>query len=696
MAENVGLPAGFQLDASPLPGLPQGFMLDQAGPAKSDSSFLKDVGHAASVTGRDILSGVAALPLAAADLATGAVNIGRRALGAEPWPSASENFQQGLTAGGLDQPQNNAEHLASTATRGAVSAATGAGMANQAAGLITNPVSQGVAETLAAQPGLQAVSGASAGIGGEIARQNGAGPGGQVAASMAAGALPAIISAGGPALIKWILRGGEEGRQAASNVVDTFAQAGETPTIGQATGSRTYQGAESMLSRVPGGAGPMIKKGVSLQENLANKVEDMANNLAPKANPEQAGRAIYKGITGENSKTAGDAFMVRSRAVQGALYDKLDNYIPTNTEVAATNTQAAIERMTAPIIGAENTSRSPLLSNSTMNNLGDSLQADMGWKSQSGALSDGITSFVAPKDTMPYQALKEIRSRIGQKLSDIDLAPDVPKAQLKQLYGALSQDMEMAAKDAGPEAYKAFRRANGYTAALHDRIDLLQSVIDKNGGPEKIFNAATSGTRDGATILRGVMKSLPEDGQKMLSASILRRMGKALPGAQNDTGDLFSTERFLTSWNTMSPEAKQATFSRYGTSFNKDMDALASIAANLRAGSKVFANPSGTAQVISQQAAWYTTIGALLTGHPAVAGTEAGLIGSANLAARALTSPKIVNWMVKTTEKPIGTLPAQINNLATWAKNQNDPDAAAMADYLKQSESQSKQGTKSE
>ncbi len=180
------------------------------------------------------------------------------------------------------------------------------------------------------------------------------------------------------------------------------------------------------------------------------------------------------------------------------------------------------------------------------------------------------------------------------------------------------------------------------------------------------------------------MRSLPLDSKKMLSASILTRMGKALPGMQDASGDVFSTNRFLTQWNTMSPEAKQAAFGGYSPEFSKNMDALASVASNLREGSKVFANPSGTAQAVSQQTAALGILGALATGHPATAALGASAIGGANLAARALTNPGVVKWMVKATKVPANQLDAQIRLLALTGQKQNDQDMIDVANALQE------------
>ncbi|MEH6420974.1 hypothetical protein [Pseudomonas sp. CGJS7] len=120
------------------------------------------------------------------------------------------------------------------------------------------------------------------------------------------------------------------------------------------------------------------------------------------------------------------------------------------------------------------------------------------------------------------------------------LMQDVPRSQWKALYGALSEDVRAAADAAGPAAKQAFSRANAYYRARVDRIEAIEHVIEKAGGPEKVYRAAVSGTEDGGTTLRAVMQSLPEDGRKVLASAVLRKMGRAVNSQQNDVGDAFS------------------------------------------------------------------------------------------------------------------------------------------------------------
>lgn len=198
-------------EVSGAPKLKLSQVMQTAEPSMTDS--LK---RGAGVFARDVASGLAALPLAAADLGTGVVNVGRRALGAEPWPSASENFQAGLDAAGLPRAESGGEQLVSAATRGAVGAGSFAGAARELAPAASG-AARGVYESLAANPGLQLASGASAGASGEVARQEGVGPLGQTVASVAGGLAPAVASTARQSLFP--------AKVAASSIADDTAKA---------------------------------------------------------------------------------------------------------------------------------------------------------------------------------------------------------------------------------------------------------------------------------------------------------------------------------------------------------------------------------------------------------------------------------------------------------------------------------------
>jgi hypothetical protein len=519
---------------------------------------------------------------------------------------------------------------------------------------------------------VSAITGA---VAGQATADAGGGRGAQLAASLLGSVAPGAARATQATTARRSAQGGEQGRVRTGENIQAFEDAGATPSMGQATQSRRVQAMESLLARTPGSAGVFAKFADDQAANLGAGIERQASKLAPRSSGEQAGKAIKRGISGSGG------FLETFKARQEQLYDELDRYIPQHTGVEVTKTRDALAAINASIPGAPNVSR--FFQNAKMRGIEDALAQDV---TQSGstrtslqaALGEFQQAAANAGGKLPYEAVKKLRTLVGREMADSGLLSDVPRSKWKELYGALSVDLEGAAKNAGSKASAAYSRANTYTRSGMKRLEMLDSVIDRNGGPESVFRAATNGSREGATVLRAVMQSLPKDGQQMVSATVLRRLGRAKPSHQDDLGDRFSAETFLTNWQSMAPEAKAVLFHRYGPTFRKDMDQIAKVAANLRQGSKVFQNPSGTGQALNQRDAALAVIIAAGTGHFGTAGAILGGAGAANLMARVLTNPTAVRWLAGRSRAPASALPA----LAAQLARSNDADLQELGQLI--------------
>lgn len=459
------------------------------------------------------------------------------------------------------------------------------------------------------------------------------------------------------------MRGGETGRQALQQNVDDFARAGSTPTVGQGADNVRSRYSEAALRNLPGSAGVVRGRLDQQADEIGAGVEKIASKLSTAQGGERGGRAVVTGITGPSG------FMSRFKAQSNKLYSEVEQHLPKGTPVTPASTQQALAELTTPIQGAANTSE--FLTNPKIAGIakafGDDLAANGG--------------------TMPYEAMKQLRTQLGEVIGDSVLAPDAPTRQLRRLYGSLSEDMSAAAVATGnPKAIQAASRANAYYRAGMNRVDDIERVIDKNGGYENVYKALYASSKEGGTTLRKVMSSLDGQAQRDLAATTLRRLGKANPSNQDDVGELFSTETYLTNWSRMAPEAKRALFDRFGPSFSKDMDAVASATSQIRKTNQTMQNPPQTA-----------VVGAQLSAYGALAwnlfkldmGTAAG-IGSAlaatNVSARAMTNPAFVKWLAGTTRVPPAALPSQLAILAAMGKK--DPDMAEMYSQFVSPESQ--------
>jgi hypothetical protein len=512
-------------------------------------------------------------------------------------------------------------------------------------------VTDRVGRFLTAQPGLQAVSTATGSGAAGVTREQGGSQGQQLAAGLVGGLSPGVAGAATGATVRGVVRGRDGAHM--QRTIEDFAALGATPSVGQASGNRLVQGAENLLAGGPTSAGVMNRFAERQADSIGQGLQRRADSLSRNASAERAGRAIERGV---------DTFAGNTNATKRALYWQADQFIPEQTPVQLQNTWREVVDLTTPTAGA--TATTSALIQPTIIRLRENLAADL----------------AAGGGSIPYSALKRIRSDIGEAISNSSpLNPTSDIRELRRLYAALSRDMEAAAQAQGPEAVRSARRANNYTRAVADRLEQVRRVVDKNGGPERVFNAVMSGTRDGGTTLRAVMQSLPKEGQQALTAAVIRRMGLATPGAQDAAGDAFSAATFLTNWNRVSPEAKRALFDRHGPAFSRDMDRIARVADNIKQGSRVFANPSGTANRAAAM-----TYGAALVGSMFTGGT-AGIVASgvgANLLARWLTNPNVVRRLAQTTQAPVGALPPLISSIRAEAREKDDPDLLELAAEL--------------
>jgi hypothetical protein len=283
---------------------------------------------------------------------------------------------------------------------------------------------------------------------------------------------------------------------------------------------------------------------------------------------------------------------------------------------------------------------------------------------------------------LPYEAVQKLRTMIGHELEGTSLLSDVPRSKWAQVYKALTRDMEAAAVT--PEQKQALSRANWYYKARIQRLELLDAVVRRNGGPEKVYRSIMQGGNDGGTIIRTVMRSLPQDGKRALTAAVVRRMGLATPGRQSASGDRFSVDSFLTNWSRVSPQAKNALFDAHGAEFRRDMDRIARVAETIKEGKGVLANPSGTVRQATAFGYWMSLLGTLALGRFDTAGAFAAAGAGANISARAMTNPSFVRWLANSTVFPRGSVVAQIQSLRSIAQQKNDADLAEIADALEQ------------
>lgn len=603
-------------------------------------SIIEGLGRQAGLTARDAVTGVLSIPDAVLEL-TGM--------------HATRDVNALLDEIGLPRPKGSIEKTSNEVASSIASVIGGAGLGSLLSSA-SSSVARGVGELLSSQLGLQAASAAAAPVAAQAAKDAGLGRVGQSVAGMAGAMIP-FANVSGAA--RRALRGPLESAADGAQRVADFRSAGVSPSPNQVFHTGTMQTIEGLLAHAPGSRPRIVRFGQQQALDMGNSVERAASHLSAAGDEQTAGRDIESGITSPGG------FTDRFRKTTNALFGDLDQYVPQDATSDTTHTMEALDRIGKPLPGLEGTSA--LLHGDRVVAVRKAMRADLGIQTLHvlGPNGEVTASFTSNAKTIPYSSLKALRSQVGSMLDSNELISNIPRGKLKVLYGAITDDMKsVVEKYGGKKGMQAFNRANRYVRAGHKRIDeILQPIMSRNL-PERMYTAALSGSRQGGSLIHGVMQSLAPGQQKTVAATVLRMMGQAKPGAQNASGDLFSVGTFLTNWSAMSNQAKQALFSRFGSDYVQNLNRLASVASDIRNSSAVYSNPSGTSNALYLERTIGGAFMALMTGHPGyVVGIGAGM-GASNQAAKLILSPTFIRWLSKNSMKPLGSLPAALNELS--------------------------------
>lgn len=519
--------------------------------------------------------------------------------------------------------------------------------------------------------------GAAGGASGGVAIENGADPAMAILASMG----PQALAMGAPAGIKAAVRGGEQGRQVMAQRIQDFKNGGvENPSVGLASNNRLLQGVENLLANTPGAVGRMEAAREAMIGGMQNKAGQVRDQASTRYGADVSGRMIQSDLVK----------LLKPRITEGyeLQTNKLASMLPPDERFPITNSLAALN-------GA--TSANPLAPATTgsfvqprINTLRNNMLAD------TAAPAPVLFNQPAPNKGLPMSALKEIRTSIGKEAASNAIIGTPEQADWKGIYAGLSQDMRNAARttdmQAGPQlnnkgpAERTLDRSNRLYSAGMDRIDQVQPFANK-AAPEQAYTSLIQSGKENVSTLRAVKKSIGEDARASTAATYIDRLGRANPGNQNDLGDAWSPDRFLTNWNTLNPKARRELFSGFKGSDKvaTSMDDIAKAAAMLKDSSKVWANPSGTgANVAARIAIGATAFGTFFS--PVAAAGAASIMGGANLGARLMTNPKAVAWLAESTKLPKSQAVAHINRLIIMANESKDPefkkDVGAFVDSL--------------
>lgn len=493
---------------------------------------------------------------------------------------------------------------------------------------------------------------------------------------------------------KYAITGGSKSIQEAGNRLAAFVSSGVQPSLGQVTLNRGIQTVEMALGAVPGSSGYIAQFAQRAQDQFGKKVADIAKRVMTEDGALVAGKIVIPDETmvgqvlkkAVADKSVGnplnslDSYTGRFKALTNVLYSKVDQYVPKNTMFTVDNTIAKFKSILNPVAGAEVTSKE--LQNPFIQKIFTTITTDM--EKNGGKMS--------------YEGVKSIRSEIGSRLSDLQLIGSKEQGLLKQLYGALSTDIEGNVLAAGGiKASQALTRANRVNAAGLQKIeDFLQPIYNK-ANPDTLVREIMAGAREGSTRLSALSTALKPGQYKVLVSSIIDRMGRISPGqgmaagvGEDISGQVgrFSSETFLTNWNKLAPAAKEVLFNGrgYPKTMVKEMNDLVKVASVIRESGKTFRNPSGTADRLAGIGIGIGGAAGVVTGNPMFLAAMPIVMFTANVTAKLMTNPRFVSWAAQATKiagnKGYEGMAEHITKLGLVAANSSPEERQALFEYM--------------
>ena len=356
--------------------------------------------------------------------------------------------------------------------------------------------------------------------------------------------------------------------------------------------------------------GPIIHSAVNRQQDQINAaVQRAAGRIGIAQEPVDIGEALQRGARAYSTSTSaqGERMYQRVEGLAGATP------FQTPRGVAALDTEIAR-------LVQKNDPTDPLLRE--LQRRRAQLTSD-----PSGMSYSGVTQVLS--DLKRAHRTDELRNTDAQRV-------------LRNVTNAMNDDVRDTLRTTGvPGAARLWDRANRFWA---ERVETIDDVLDPILGPGKsgedvvnAFEAMARGSKGGVRRLGGVLREMPVDAANNLRATVINRLGRSAPGAQDDVGSRFSASTFGTNWNKLSNPAKNVLFGGQGQHL-RDLNDIARVVSAVK-DTRGFMKESGTGRAVNIGRAFELLLGAGTGIIP--------LVVLESITGAALTSPRLARVIAR-------------------------------------------------
>jgi hypothetical protein len=431
----------------------------------------------------------------------------------------------------------------------------------------------------------------------------------------------------------------------ANQTKEAFDSVGiSNPTAGQITTNPTLNLVESSLSAMPTSTKIMHQNAAQTISELDIFARELAEKYGGIRTTDEAGLALMN-----SARAARQRFNNQVNVMYKNVNDVLSKDISSNAE----HTQEFVKKYMTEAKTATGENRlKPVME----------LAAKVMKDADAGVLN--------------FNTLKNFRTGLRENLSSATAAGgklDATGAKMKELYGYITKDLDaLVARSDNPDALKLYKEANDFVFKNTNKqggITFIDSVLAKGDvTANKALKYVLTGAKDGGEDLLKLRNMLEPEEFNALSGYMLGRMGLPTPGigqgvelgaegvvkegAEYIAEQGFSPKRFMTNWNSLSKEAKEALFK--GTEYEDlvpDLDNLVFTIDKIGKAAESMANPSGTARVLNTSALFLSGIGGkVLVGSPSFEFGFGALIAP-YASAKLMTNKTFVRWLTEGLEK---------------------------------------------
>ena len=439
---------------------------------------------------------------------------------------------------------------------------------------------------------------------------------------------------------------------------------------------------EYLMSNLPGSRNLIVDNGVKMFNDLSNNIVRISNQLSPRSGELiniptfNADRIVKKGVNNAITK-----FRVDTSKLYNNYFDNLINKVGSNFKIktmpsflrvldeVGQNTGTLIKKdVTENIYGAAPRTKvpgtniftygqKPIIDKKVVDTVATGAR-------KKGSLDSSIINNIRVEllqkvkdNDLLITDLKQYRTLIGKHISSKAQNIDGSLGDLKQLYGALSDDILTISSNIDPKLAKQWTNATKYYKAGTKRIEDIYNKIN-NVDQGKMINFLETNNKQSGLYVKALKQSLSPSEFALVQRQLIERIGMKKITQRTASGDTipetFDPATFFNNYEGMSKLAKKYIFdSPLSKDMAKNLDIISNMSAQFKA-SSVYKDPTKSGETLVGQLAMVGGAVASTGGGFLIDGVAGALTGLASIITTAVglasvgvvyTNPSVVRWL---------------------------------------------------